>query len=210
MLLSGCPVPPVEEPDPCDKQIVTLKIYASDFINPNEEERPRPVVVRLYQLASDLKMLNSRYDDILLRDAETLGTDLLKMDEVIVYPNGLHTIVFERIEEASVLAGAAMMHGPQGHSWKTYYAFPPMPNTPEACQAGGSGGGDPEPEEPQAYPETAFFVVERKIDNGSQYDESMFPDARPYDKINLPQRSANTDAFAEPGARGGGVKGKGP
>ncbi len=192
-LSTGCTeTPPPEEPDPCNVQIVTLRIYGADLINPNENERPRPVVVRLYQLATDLRMLNARYNDVLLRDGELLGEDLLKKDEVVVYPNDMVEIKFERIPEAQYLAAAAMMRTPQGHSWKTYYEFPPMPNTPAAClpTAGQGDAGAP-----QAFPETAFFVVERKIDNGSQYDESMFPRARDFRSINLPKRSASPEAF---------------
>jgi type VI secretion system protein VasD len=203
---AGCfPEPPPAEPDPCNVQIVTLRIYASDLINPNDDDKPRPVMVRLYQLSTDMRMLNARYDDILLRDAEVLGEDLLKRDEVTVFPNDLVEVQFERIPEASVLVGAAMFRTPQGESWKTYYVFPPMPNTPDACKK----GGEAEAEEPQAFPETAFFVVERKIDNGSQFDESMFPNARPYKKINLPKRSAAAEDLSG-GEPGGGVKGKGP
>ncbi len=206
VLTGGCfPEPPPQEPDPCDVQIVTLRIYGADIINPNDEDQPRSVFVRHYQLASDLRILNARYDDILLRDEETLGEDMLKRDEVTVFPNDLVTIKFERIPEASVLVGAAMFRTPQGQSWKTYYQFPPMPNKPEECQPGGAEDA----EAPQAFPETAFFVVERKIDNGSQFDETMFPNARPYKEINLPKRSAASEDLSG-GKPGGGVKGEGP
>ena len=54
-LCSGCSQPPVvEEPDPCNVQVVTLRLFGDDYINPNETENPRSVVVRLYQLANDL------------------------------------------------------------------------------------------------------------------------------------------------------------
>ncbi len=182
--------PPPEEPDPCNVQIVTLRIYGDDIINPNESERPRPVVIRLYQLANDLRMQNARYDPILLKDADTLGEDMLKKDEVTLFPNDVIEIKFERIPEARYLAGAAMFHGPQGDSWKTFYEFPPMPNEPEACLP---TAGDGDPLAPQAFPETAFFVVERKIDNGSQFDETMFEGNRDFRKVNLPKASASTD-----------------
>lgn len=182
--------PPPEEPEPCDKQVVTLYLYAADNINPNEQERPRPVVVKLYQLANDLRMLNARYDDILLREEETLAEDLMKKDEVEVYPNDLVEVKFERIPEASVLAGAAMFRDPKGQSWKTFYQFPPMPND-AACAALAPDGG----EEPQVAPKTAFFVVETKIDNGTQYDETMFPEATAIRKISLPKRSAAADMY---------------
>lgn len=190
--LTGCAQPPPpQEPDPCNVQIVKLRIYASDFINPNDAERPRPVVVRLYQLANDLRLQNASYDDILLRDAEVLGEDMLKRDEVQLFPNGVVEVKFERIPEAFYLGAAALFHGPQGQSWKTFYEFPPMPNAPEACSA---AAGEEDPMAPQAFPETAFFVVERKIDNGSQFDETMFPQAQSYKAINLPKGSASPES----------------
>jgi type VI secretion system protein VasD len=194
LLSSGaCAEPPAAAPEPCDVQMVTLRIYAADNINPNEGDRPRPVVVRLYQLANDLKMQNAKYDDILQRDADVLGTDMMKKDEVVVFPNDLVEVKFERIPDALFLCGAAMFRDPQGNSWKTFYEFPPMPNAPAACgpQAGDAGAGE-------AFPQTAFFVVERKIDNGSQFDESMFPNASAIRRMNLPKRSAGTDVGGPP------------
>lgn len=202
MLVAACSQPPPpEEPDPCNMQVVTLRIYADDIINPNETDRPRPVHVRLYQLGNDLGLQNAKYNDILLKDVETLGVDLMKKDEVTVFPNDLVEIKFERIPEATFLGAAAMFRDPQGQSWKTFYEFPPMPNSPEACAAlAGVDAGAP-----QAFPETAFFVVERKIDNGSQYDESMFPQATSIRSVNLPKRSAAADGFqpAQPASQGG-------
>lgn len=188
-LLTGCPDPPPAVPEPCDRQVVTVSLFASDDINPSEQARPRPVVIRLYQLLNDIKMLNAKYDDILLRDQETLGEDMLKVDEVEVFPNDVVEVQFERIPEASVLCGAAMFRDPKGQSWKTFYEFPPMPNS------GACGALDPDAGEPEAAPRTALFVVETKIDNGSQYDESMFPNATAMRRINLPKRSASADQY---------------
>jgi type VI secretion system protein VasD len=189
-LAAGCSSPEPQVPEPCDIQLVTLNIYAGDTINPTDQGRPRPVVVRLYQLANDIRMVNASYDRILLHDADELGADLLKVDEVEVYPNDLVQVKFERIPEATFLAGVALFRDPVGQSWKTFYEFPPMPNAPEQCGTGEEG-------EPQAFPETAFFVVERKIDNGSEYDASMFPNSTPIRKMNLPKRSAASDSFAK-------------
>lgn len=192
---SFCPAAPVVEPEPCNQQVVTLNLYAADNINPNQDERPRPVVVRLYQLSNDLRMLNAKYDGILLKDAEILKDDILKVDEVEVFPNDLVEVKFERLPEATLLAGVALFRSPQGQSWKTYYAFPPMPNAPAAC---GAAAGEVDAGEPQAFPVTAFFVESNKIDNGSQFDESMFPRATPIRKVSLPKRSAASDSFAAP------------
>ncbi len=188
---------PPKAPDPCNVQVVTLDIYADQLINPNQDERPRPVVVKLYQLADDARMLNAKYNNLLLKEAETLEKDVLKVDEFEVFPNDKVEIKFERIPEAAMLAGVAFFHDPQGQSWKTYYVFPPMPDTPEAC---GATAGEEDAGAPQAFPRTEFFVSERKIDNGGQFDASMFPNATRFRSINLPKRSAASDQYAKKAA----------
>jgi type VI secretion system protein VasD len=196
--VAGCgPSAPAAAPKPCDIQIVTLNLYAADNINPNEKGNPRPVVIRLYQLKNDVRMENATYDEILLKDKEVLQDDLLKMDELSIFPNDLVQVKFERIKEASVLAGVALFHSPKGTSWKTYYAFPPLPSDAAACGArGGDAGADGGKGE--SDPQTAFFVESTKIDNGSQFDESMFPNATSIRKVDLPKRSASPEAPSGP------------
>jgi type VI secretion system protein VasD len=188
-LVSGCggAEPPPVAPKPCDVQVVTLNIYAADNINPNENGNPRPVVVRLYQLKNDVRMENATYDDILLKDKETLQDDLMKVDEVSVFPNDLVQVKFERIKEASVLAGVALFHSPKGTSWKTYYGFPLLPGEAQCGGREGDAGTKAE-----ADPRTAFFLESTKIDNGTQFDESMFPDASAVRKVDLPKRSSGS------------------
>jgi type VI secretion system protein VasD len=188
--LSGCNNQPAQAPKPCDVQVVTLNLFAADNINPNERANPRPVVVRLYQLKNDVRMENATYDEILLKDKDTLGEDMAKVDELSVFPNDLVQVKFERMKEATVLAGVALFRGPKGNSWKTYYAFPPMPA--EASCGGRAADAGP----PQADPKTAFFIESTKIDNGAQFDESMFPNANPIRKIDLPKKSAAPEGQA--------------
>jgi type VI secretion system protein VasD len=184
------PQAPPEPPKPCDVQIVTLNIYAADNINPNENGNPRPVVVQLYQLKNEVRMENATYDQI-YRDAKgTLEDDLLKVDELSIYPNDLVEVKFERIKEASTLAGVALFRGPRGSSWKTFYEFPLMPGE-ASCGGRGKDGGPAE-----ADPRTAFFIEGAKIDNGSQFDETMFPNANPVRKVNLPKKAASPEGAA--------------
>ena len=186
------PAAPVEPPKPCDVQIVTLNIYAADNINPNENGNPRPVRVQLYQLKNEVRMENATYDQILNNAKDTLEDDILKVDELAVFPNDLVEVKFERIKEASTLAGVALFHGPKGSSWKTFYQFPLMPGE-VACGGRGKDGGAPE-----ADPRTAFFIEGAKIDNGSQFDETMFPNANPVRKVNLPKKGASPEGAPTP------------
>jgi type VI secretion system protein VasD len=188
---AGCSQPaPAKEPEPCDVQVVTLDIYASDNINPNENGNPRPVVVRLYQLQNDVRMTNATYDQILQNEKETLADDMLKADDVEVYPNDLVEIKFERVKTASTLAGVAFFHGPKGTSWKTFYEFPLPPGEVKCAGRAGDAG------KPEADPRVSFFIDESKIDNGSQFDESMFPHAASVRRVSLPKKSASPEAPA--------------
>ena len=193
--LSACANAVVQTPKPCDVQMVTLYIYAADNINPNDQGKPRPVVVRLYQLKNEVKLTNAQYDDVLLHDKDVLGDDVLKQDEVEVYPNDLVQVKFERNKEASMLGGVALFHGPKGQSWKTFYQFPLMPGEAQCAQRQADGG------KPQTDPQTAFFIQATKIDNGSEFDESMFPNVSPVREVNLPKAGAAPEGkAASPGA----------
>ena len=189
----GCSsTPEPEAPKPCDVQMVTLSIFASDNINPNENGNPRPVVVRLYQLRGDVRLQNASYDDVLLKDKEVLAEDILKSDEVTVFPNDLVEVKFERIKDASHLAGVALFHSPRGTSWKTFYEFP-LPPGEVACGGRETEAGAPEPD-----PKVSFFIESTKIDNGQQFDADMFPSSTAVRKIALPKRSASPEAPRAP------------
>ena len=79
--------------------------------------------------------------------------------------------------------GVALFHSPKGNSWKTFYAFPPHARPRRAC----GGRARRTPGRPQADPKTAFFIESTKIDNGAQFDESMFPNANPDPEDRPPQ-----------------------
>jgi type VI secretion system protein VasD len=188
--VAGCsPAVPAAAPKVCDVQVVTLNLFAADNINPNDRGNVRPVVVRLYQLKNDVRMENATYDEILLKDKDTLAEDFGKVDELEVFPNDLVQVRFERMKEASVLYGVALFHGPKGTSWKTSYAFPPTPAEGASCGAAAKGDAGA----PSADPKTAFFIESTRIDNGAQLDESMFPNANPIRKVDLPKKSASSE-----------------
>jgi type VI secretion system protein VasD len=195
----GCQKTPAAAPAPCEVQVVTLDIYAADNVNPNENGNPRPVVVKLYQLKSDMKLTNATYDDVLLREKEVLGEDVAKVDDVEVYPNDLVQVRFERIKEASHLAGVALFHSPKGTSWKTFYEFP-LPPGEARCGGRGEDGGPP-----VADPHVSFFLESTKIDNGSQFDESQFPTARAIRRVSLPRKSAAPEGAGAAAAPAGGA-----
>ena len=182
--LLGCATaaPPPAAPKVCDQQLVTLNLYATPAINPSAAGRPRPVVVRLYQLRSDVRLENASYEDLLARDKEVLEGDLLKVDEVSVFPSERLEVQFERVKGAAFLAAVALFRSPKGTSWRSLYGFPPLPSD-APC---GRRAGAPAPE---VAPQAAFFLDATRVDDGTQFDESMFQGAGPVRRVALPRRA---------------------
>ena len=138
--LTGCaPVPP-QAPKPCDVQVVTLNIYAADNINPNERGNPRPVVVRLYQLKNDVRMENATYDEILLKDKDTLAGRPRQGRRGRGLPQRSRAgEVRARSRRRSSLAGVALFHGPKGHELEDVLRLPADPGRGASCGAARQG-----------------------------------------------------------------------
>ena len=128
--------------------------------------------------------LRARYDDVLNQPERVLAKDVVKVDEVSIFPNDHVRVKFERDKAAAFLGGVALFHEPRGQSWKTFYEFP-LPPGEAAC-----GGREEDGGVGVADPKATFFLDKAKIDNGSQFDESMFREARPVRTINLPKGAA--------------------
>ncbi len=103
---------------------------------------------------------------------------------------------FERLPDASHLAGAALFRSPKGNSWKTFYEFP-LPARRGAVRRRASPDAGP----PLADPRVAYFMDSIKIDNGVEFDESMFPNASAARRPSLPVKVAAPEAPARPGKR---------
>src|SRR5262249_2393274 len=60
----------VQPPKRCELQLVTLDVIASKLINPTPQGEPRPVQLRIYQLASDIRLQNASFEEIWKHDAD--------------------------------------------------------------------------------------------------------------------------------------------
>ncbi len=126
--LLGCgTTPEAKEPEKCNLQMVTAAVITSKYINPAENGEPRPVQVRLYQLKSDVSLLNSDFEEVWKDDKKALGEDLVKVEEFPVYPNTRTEVKFERDEAAQFFVGAALFRTPAGKKWFKSFEFPPAP-----------------------------------------------------------------------------------
>ncbi|HVJ90951.1 MAG TPA: type VI secretion system lipoprotein TssJ [Labilithrix sp.] len=201
---AGCGGPtilPVKEPKKCELQIVSLAIVASPLINPTLDGQTRPVEMRIYQLKNDLKLLSASFDDIWKRDATVLGQDIVKRDDLFVYPNTRTDVRFERDPSASHVVGAALFRNPKGRSWYMGFELPPPPGKGD-CRVPGPDC----PEEgcgPNLNPKFALWVDGTRVDDGSDHLGDV-TEARRVRAVTLskPEAGAPGAPAAAPGSSG--------
>jgi type VI secretion system protein VasD len=127
--LVACPgtAPPPATPKKCPPQTVTLSLLASASINPTSNGSPRPVVVRVYQLKNDERLYNAAFEQVWHDDKTSLGDDVVKVDEVEIYPGTRADVKFERSEAVQHVAAVALFQDPKGRSWFSIFDLPPPP-----------------------------------------------------------------------------------
>jgi type VI secretion system protein VasD len=170
-------VPPAKEPEACKLQVVNMTILSSGLINPSVLGEARPVQLRIYQLATDVRFQNADFEDIWKRDKATLQDDLIKVEEMSVYPNYRIDVQFERDEKAMVVAAVALFRNPTGRTWGVTFDLPPPPGkgncaTPQ-CADGKCGDGGASP--PNLLPRYAVWIDGTKVDEGDDHLEDEIP-----------------------------------
>ena len=114
--------------EPCRvAQPVRLVFRASEHVNPDEQGRSLASVVRIYLLKDVLRLENAEFEDIWLRAQDTLGEDLVKVDELTVFPDQELERTVEVPADVSYLIGVALFRKPAGVSWRAVYALPVGP-----------------------------------------------------------------------------------
>jgi len=103
---------------------IFVTVTAAARLNPDEQGRALPTVVRVYQLKGEAKVAGAALEDLYRRPKETLGDDLLQVDELVVAPGETESKTYARQREAQVLAVAAVVRRPAGSSWLSVSKLP--------------------------------------------------------------------------------------
>jgi type VI secretion system protein VasD len=157
-----------KEPEACKLQVVNLTILASPRINLADSGEARPVQVRIYQLATDIRLNNSNFQEVWKDDKSSLKDDLIKSEELSIYPDSRTDIQFERDEKAMVLGAVALFRNPRGRSWYTTLELPPAPGKggcTVACREGDCADGAA----PKPNPHFVVWIDGSKVDDGSDH-----------------------------------------
>ena len=177
----GCAAttPAVKAAVNCPPQAITISLLTAPRINPAPNGEARAVVVRVYQLTSDVRISNARFEQIWKDDKLTLGDELVKVDEQEVYPGTRVDLSFDRLATVQNVAAVALFQNPQGRSWVASAELPPPPIAAEACSAKAC---EPDDEACRtravAAPKLSFFMDGNKIDDGVEHLD-QFPSPGP-------------------------------
>lgn len=172
-----------KEPDACTLQIVDLTILASPRLNPTESGEARPVQTRIYQLASDVKLNNVDFLDIWKNDKKVLGEDLLKVEEMPIYPDSRTDVRFERNPAALYVAVVSIFRSPKGRSWFTVLELPPPPGKGN-CYSKACKDGHCDDAGPELNPKFVIWIDGTTVDTGEDKLED-YPNPGRYKRVLL-------------------------
>ena len=149
--------------------MVGAGIVSSPYINPNPAGEARPVQVRIYQLKTDTRFQNASFEEIWKKDADTLKDDLVKVDELPIYPNTRTQVKFERDEAAQFMIVAGLFREPKGKSWFASFEFPPSPGKGQCGVPACSGPDCDAGAGPVSNPQFFIWIDDTRVEDGSEH-----------------------------------------
>jgi type VI secretion system protein VasD len=136
VLSGGCPhqlpAPPTPSPPCPDPEPLRLLLTASDRLNPGERGEPLATVVRIYQLKGASKITGAGFEEMLDRDKDTLGEELVSAKELTLNPADRVDPALTRGEGVNYVAVVALFRQPGGTFWRAIYRLPAL--DPSHCR----------------------------------------------------------------------------
>lgn len=169
LLTTACSKPPPQVAPKCPVQSVTISLLSSKSINRSVEGEARPVVVRLYQLKEDARIFNASFEQVWKDEKTTLADDVVKMQEVELYPGMRADVTFPRPPTVNHVVAVALFSNPTGRAWFSSQDLPPIPESGK-CGKIGCAAGDEECESASMQnPHFVYWVDASKIDEGIEH-----------------------------------------
>lgn len=102
LALAGC----AGSTDPKPKEAVRLDLTlsATSTVNPDEQRRAAPIVVRIYELKNDTAFRTADFFTLQNQEKAAVGDDVIKRDEFLLRP-GEHQHIIHRMDAATTSLG---------------------------------------------------------------------------------------------------------
>jgi type VI secretion system protein VasD len=129
--LTGCaglfsktpPPPPPPKPG-----TLAININASNGINPNANNRPSPVVVRLYELKASAQFESADFLSLYDKDQSVLGADIVVRDEFVLAPGEKKAIAKPLAADTKFIGVVAAFRDLERARWRALVAVLPNKN----------------------------------------------------------------------------------
>ncbi len=146
-LLSGCglfggdekPAPPPPSPavaPPPEGATLRLTVIASPLINPDLNQRPSPVLVRVYQLTNPDAFEASDFASLFEKDEAALGPAMLAKRELIIAPGGIQVVNAELKPDALFVGAVVGYRNFEKATWKALFPLAGKKSNPVRVNVG--------------------------------------------------------------------------
>ncbi|WP_296229279.1 type VI secretion system lipoprotein TssJ [Ralstonia sp. UBA689] len=113
------------DPSPKEATRLELTLNAASTVNPDDQKRPAPIAVRLYELKTDGAFNAADFFTLQDKDKTVLADDLVKRDQYLLRP-GEHVTLARPIDPAATTLGVLAAYRDLPNSvWRTAYTLPP-------------------------------------------------------------------------------------
>ncbi len=102
----------------CVKPRIDLAVASQANINPDHTGRPSPVIVKVYEMRSDLAFSQSDFHPLFESPVQVLGAELLAADEMVLVPGEARRITYDPVSEARFLGVLAGFRQMERAKWK--------------------------------------------------------------------------------------------
>lgn len=114
-------------PTPLEKSKLELAIAASDHLNLDDKGRASPLMVRIYELKTDVAFQEADFFTLQQQDKLILGTDLLAKDEIILRPGETRVIRRKSHPDTTAIGVLAGYRQLSSATWRVVYKLKPAP-----------------------------------------------------------------------------------
>lgn len=129
------PPSPAVAPAP-EGATVRATVIASPLINPDLNQRPSPVLVRLYQLTNPDAFETSDFASLFEKDEATLGPAMLAKRELIIAPGGIQVVNAELKPDALFVGAVVGYRNFEKATWKGLFPIAGKKSTPIRVNVG--------------------------------------------------------------------------
>ncbi|MDR2573370.1 MAG: type VI secretion system lipoprotein TssJ [Desulfovibrio sp.] len=96
----------------CGAPQLSLKVASLPNVNPDNSERPSPVLLKVYELRQNIAFTQGDFQSLFEHPVQTLGADLIAADEMVFIPGEARNVIYHptlSTRYVGILAGFRQM-----------------------------------------------------------------------------------------------------